>query len=103
MEEQQVLYMDRWVSREHFRTFVYNKDGRKLVKSYDEYCKAISSGMWTATPYIYEPQFTEEELKESVQLEQEKPSILEMELNDKKVVDIMPTKKVRPCPSPKKA
>ena len=103
MDDQQVLYLDRWVSREHFRTFVYNKEGQKLVKSYDEYCQAISSGLWTATPYkeIQESQFTEDELNESKQLDEVKPSIIEQQLDDKNVVEIKP-KKGRPCLNQKK-
>jgi hypothetical protein len=42
----QVYYDGRWVSRNNFRVFVYNKDGQKLAKSYDEYLKLIESGLW---------------------------------------------------------
>jgi hypothetical protein len=108
MDDSQVLYMDRWVSRTHFRTFVYNKDSKKLAKSYDEYSNLIGSGLWTAHPYK-EPeleQFTADELLESKELTTEDcdlrtPSIIEMELHDEKVVDIKP-KKGRPCLNQKK-
>lgn len=46
----QVLYLGRWVSREHFCAFVYNTTGQKLVKSYDEFSSMISSGAWFAEP-----------------------------------------------------
>ncbi len=42
----QVPYLDRWVNRNHFRVVVYNESGQKLVNSYDEYLKAIESGLW---------------------------------------------------------
>ena len=44
----QVLYDGRWVSREHFRTFVYNTTGEKLANSYQEFSDLISSGTWFA-------------------------------------------------------
>ncbi len=45
----QVLYHKRWVSRDHFRVFVYNESGQKLANSYDEYNKLIESGLWFST------------------------------------------------------
>lgn len=42
----QVYYDGRWVSRNNFRAFVYNENGQKLAKSYDEYLKLIESGLW---------------------------------------------------------
>ena len=45
----QVLYLNKWVSRENFRTYVYRKGKQMLVNSYDEYQKAISSGTWFST------------------------------------------------------
>ena len=47
--DKQVLYMGRWVDKEHFTCFIYNSDGEKLVKSYKEFSDAISSGIWFAT------------------------------------------------------
>jgi hypothetical protein len=44
----QVLYLGRFVSREHFCAFVYNSTGQRLVKSYDEFSSLISSGVWFA-------------------------------------------------------
>jgi hypothetical protein len=44
----QVLYDGRWVSREHFRAFVYNSTGEKLAKTYQEFSDLISSGSWFA-------------------------------------------------------
>ena len=43
-----ILYLGRWVSREHFKTFVYNSTGEKLAKSYQEFTDLISSGTWFA-------------------------------------------------------
>lgn len=45
-KDNQVLYLGRWVSQSHFRTFIYNESGQRLVNSYDEYMKAIESGLW---------------------------------------------------------
>ncbi len=42
----QVMYLGRWVNRNNFRAFVYNKNGQKLANSYDEYIKMIESGSW---------------------------------------------------------
>lgn len=44
----QVLYLGRFVSRDHFCAFVYNSTGQKLAKSYDEFSSLISSGVWFA-------------------------------------------------------
>lgn len=44
----QILYLGRWVSRKHFRAFVYNSTDCKLVNSYNEFCSLISSGAWFA-------------------------------------------------------
>lgn len=46
--ESQVLYLGRWVSREHFRAFVYNSSGQKAANSYKEFSDLISSGAWFA-------------------------------------------------------
>lgn len=65
----QVLYLGRWVSKEHFRAFIYNKEEKYLAKSYEEYSRLISSGLWQSTPYVEpepEPEnFNVEELIES--------------------------------------
>ena len=46
--DEQVLYLDRWVSREHFRAFVYNSTGERLANSYQEFSDLIASGIWFA-------------------------------------------------------
>ncbi len=55
MVERQVLYKGRWVSREHFRAFVFNKEGQKLAKSYHEFSNLISSGLWFQDKPVDEP------------------------------------------------
>lgn len=45
----QVEYLGRWVDKEHFRVFVYNDTGQKLVNSYDEFKALIGSGLWFPT------------------------------------------------------
>ena len=50
MVDTQVLYMGRWVSKEHFKAFVYNNTGQMLAKSYQEFINLISSGVWQAEP-----------------------------------------------------
>ena len=42
----QFYYNGRYVNTEHFRTFVYNKDGEKLAENYQQYQDLISSGLW---------------------------------------------------------
>ena len=42
----QVLYNGRWVSRLHFRAFVYSYSDQKLANSYDEFTKLVASGVW---------------------------------------------------------
>ena len=42
----QVLYQNRWVSKKHFRAFVYNGESQKLANTYDEYESLIKSGLW---------------------------------------------------------
>jgi len=46
MLDTQVLYMGRWVSRDHFCAFVYSKDDKKLAKSYQEFTDLINSRLW---------------------------------------------------------
>ncbi len=48
-ENPQVFYMGRWVSREHFRAFVYNGTAQKLAESYDDYERLLNSGLWFAS------------------------------------------------------
>lgn len=45
-ESAQVEYLGRWVDRQHFTAFVYNQTEQRLAKSYDEFSKLISSGVW---------------------------------------------------------
>lgn len=43
----QVNYLGRWVSKEHFRVFVYDANGnQKLANSYDEYTNLVANGSW---------------------------------------------------------
>jgi hypothetical protein len=42
----QIYYLGRWVDREFFRVFVYNKREKKLAKNYEEYEELIASGLW---------------------------------------------------------
>jgi len=46
----QVLYMGRWVSKEHFKAFVYSANEVKLAKSYQEFSELVSSGLWSVEP-----------------------------------------------------
>lgn len=46
IEEPQVLYDGRWVTRDNFRAFVYNSTDKKLANSYKEYRDLIESGLW---------------------------------------------------------
>lgn len=83
MEESQVLYLGRWVSREHFRAFVYNKEGQKLAKSYEEYSQLISSGLWNAEPIKESDNFNTDELIES-ELIESKPEHVVVEMKPKR-------------------
>lgn len=41
------MYKGKYVPREHFRVFVYDKkNNQKLANSYDEYLDLTSSGLW---------------------------------------------------------
>ena len=74
--DKQVFYLGRWVTRDHFRTFVYNSTGQRLAKSYSEFSELISSGVWFA------------EVKD---IPSEIPSSNDETLEqDEKVVDIQP-------------
>ena len=45
----QVFYLGRWVSKKHFRTFVYSEKGEsKLAESHHEFLNLIKSGLWFA-------------------------------------------------------
>jgi len=52
---QQVLYLNRWVSKDHFRVFVYNETSQKLANTYDEYIKLIDSGEWFSSKEEVKP------------------------------------------------
>ena len=81
MEDKQVLYLGRWVSKKHFRTFVYNKNEQKLANSYEEYSELISSGLWFNQPVKeneIKETFNESELKESEELVEESDNIVEI-------------------------
>jgi hypothetical protein len=46
----QVMYLDRWVDKNTFRTFVYDRDGnQKLANSYAEFEALTQSGIWFAS------------------------------------------------------
>ncbi len=43
----QVNYLGRWVSKDHFRVHVHGADGqKKLANSYDEFTNLIGTGNW---------------------------------------------------------
>ena len=43
----QFFYLNRWVDKNNFRAFVYDKDGNeKLANSYDEFERLTHSGIW---------------------------------------------------------
>ena len=45
--KKQVMYLGRWVDREHFRAFVYKSGGdKKLANSYSEFESLLASGLW---------------------------------------------------------
>lgn len=46
----QFQYLGRWVDKNTFRAFVYDKKGNeKLANSYDEFEELTSSGIWFAS------------------------------------------------------
>ncbi len=50
IRKDQFQYMGRWVDKETFRVFVYDKNGsNKLANSFSEYEKLIASGIWFDT------------------------------------------------------
>jgi hypothetical protein len=45
--EGQFLYQDRWVNKDNFRAFVYDKNGnQKLANSYKEFELLTQNGIW---------------------------------------------------------
>lgn len=49
-QDNQFLYLGRWVNKEHFRAFVYNdKHEQKLANSYQEFESLTQSGVWFAS------------------------------------------------------
>ena len=44
--KKQVMYLGRWIDREHFRAFVYKAGEQKLAESYSEFESLIGSGTW---------------------------------------------------------
>jgi hypothetical protein len=45
--KKQVMYLNRWVDREFFCAFVYDKHKQqKLAKTFDEFESLIGSGIW---------------------------------------------------------
>lgn len=47
MDDLQVMYSGREVSKHGFRVFIYAKDGKKkLVNSWDEFMTYVKSGEW---------------------------------------------------------
>lgn len=83
--DKQILYMGRWVDKEHFCTFVYNSSGQHLVKSYDEFSRLIATGIWFAS-------------KEDIPALKE-PFKPELVISDEKVVPIK-RKRGRKCQNP---
>lgn len=44
------IYLGQIVDKKYFRTFVYSMNGKKkLVESWDEYERDMSSGLWFST------------------------------------------------------
>lgn len=49
----QFLYLGRWVDKNSFQSFVYDKENNeKLAKSYPEFVNLIASGLWFASKKI---------------------------------------------------
>jgi len=44
--KQQVMYLGRWVGKEHFRAFVYRENEQKLAESYEEFESLLATGTW---------------------------------------------------------
>ncbi len=101
--ESQVLYLGRWVSREHFKAFVYSKEDKKLAKSYDEFASLISSGIWKAEPIKKEEPFKQKILITKSYLDKENKLIEGLMTEESNVVEIEPKKRGRKCRSQHKA
>lgn len=53
---EQFQYLGRWVDKQHFRAFVYDKDGKeKLANSCKEFEDLTASGIWFASKLEAEP------------------------------------------------
>lgn len=48
-KEEFVTYQGRVVPKEYFRVFVYNHNGQRLIKSYEEFQAHIASKQWFET------------------------------------------------------
>ncbi len=82
MEGKPAIYLGRIVSKKHFRAFVYGTNGeQKLVESWDEFEKAMESGIWFASK--------EEKVKTKSDKRKRKPKVISMEhVEDKE--DVLP-------------
>lgn len=61
MQGESVVYLGRIVPKQGFRTFVYSRSGEKrLVESWDEFSRAMSSGIWMAQPNSAEIEISDE-------------------------------------------
>ena len=59
-----VMYLGRWIPKQGFRTFVYDKNGNeKLANTYPEYESMIATGLWFATKPENKPQIKSKEVK----------------------------------------
>ena len=67
-ETPQVFYQGRWVDRNHFRVFVYQKSAKKLANSYEEYISLIESGNWFSTEEEVDQQKIEGDLTEVINI-----------------------------------
>jgi len=59
-----VMYLGRWVPKQGFRTFVYDKNGdQKLANTYSEYESMIATGLWFAVKPENKPPIKPKEVK----------------------------------------
>ncbi len=71
MNETQTRYLGRIIDKKHFRAFIYATDGnKKLVESWTEFEKHISTGVW----------FDKKEKAQIVTLEPEAEEIIHEEV-----------------------